>query len=62
MRIFTSLVFGAVTATDCPSGDFCVISCNDAANNQATAMTISVDQGYLEVHHNALTLGSKNKN
>ena len=59
MRIFSSLVVGAVAATDCSSGDFCVISCNDANNNNATAMTISVDQDYMEQHHNALTLGSK---
>ena len=54
------MVVGAVAATDCDSGDFCVTSCNDANNNNVTAMTISIDQDYMEQHHNALTLGSNN--
>ena len=61
MRIFSSLAISVVAATDCDSGDFCVTSCNDVNNNNATAMTISVDQDYMEQHHNALTLGSKNQ-
>ena len=61
MRVFSSLIIvGAAAVSDCDSGDFCVTSCNDANNNNATAMTISVDQDYIEQHHNVLMLGSKN--